>query len=62
MHTKEEVGMSAVTESGLGHVEEAWKSYCDAGTAFARLRYPSAAEAIRAKVTLDRRRLLKTIE
>jgi hypothetical protein len=62
MHTKEEVDMGAVTESGLGRVEKAWKSYRDAWTAFARLRYPSAAESIRAKVTLDRRRLLKTIE
>jgi hypothetical protein len=62
MHTKEEVDMGAVTESGLGHVEKAWESYRDAWMAFARLRYPSAIEAIRAKVTLDRRRLLKTIE
>jgi hypothetical protein len=62
MHTKEEIDMGAVTESGFVGAEEAWKSYRDAWAAFARLRYPSSTEAIRAKVTLDRRRLLKTIE
>ena len=59
--TKEEIEDGAVTANDLSKVEEAWKTYRDAWAAFARLRYPTAATAIRAEITLDRYRLLKTI-
>jgi hypothetical protein len=42
-------------------VEETWEKYRDAWVSFARLRYPHAVAAIRAEITLDRYRLLKTI-
>jgi uncharacterized protein YecT (DUF1311 family) len=51
----------AVTSSDLSRVEEAWQSYRDAWVVFARLRYPLAVTVIRAQITLDRYRLLKTI-
>lgn len=52
----------AVTAEDLSRVEEAWQAYRDAWIAFAGLRYPSAFAAIRAEITLDRYRLLKTIK
>ena len=61
-HTKDEIDQGAVTASNLSKVEEAWQTYRDAWVAFAHLRYPAAITLIRAKITLDRYRLLKTIE
>jgi uncharacterized protein YecT (DUF1311 family) len=52
----------AVTADRLSSVEKPWEAYRDAWVTFARLRYPAAAAAIRAEITLDRYRLLKTIE
>lgn len=51
----------AVTAPGLSRAEEAWKKYREAWAAFARLRYPEAASAIGAEITLDRYRVLKRI-
>lgn len=59
--TKESIDEGAVTADLLSSVEETWQAYRDAWVGFARLRYPAAVEAIRAEVTLDRYRLLKTI-
>jgi hypothetical protein len=58
---KEEIDEGAVTASHLSRVEGIWETYRDAWAAFARLRYPAAVAAIRAEITLDRYRLLKTI-
>jgi uncharacterized protein YecT (DUF1311 family) len=58
---KGSIDQGAVTEGHLTSVEETWQTYRDAWVAFARLRYPSAVAAIRAEITLDRYRLLKTI-
>jgi hypothetical protein len=59
--TKEQIDEGAVTASNLSSVETAWEAYRDAWVEFARLRYPSQVDQIRAKITLDRYRLLKTI-
>ena len=53
---------AVVTAEGLAQAQAAWLQFRDAWTAFARLRYPAAADAIRAQITLDRYRLLKTID
>jgi len=57
--TKEDQG--AIRASDLSSVEKTWQTYRDAWVAFARLRYPAAVADIRAEITLDRYRLLKTI-
>lgn len=59
--TKDEIEQGAVTDGHLSDVEETWEKYRDAWVAFARLRYPAAVAVIRAEITLDRYRLLKTI-
>jgi uncharacterized protein YecT (DUF1311 family) len=59
--TKDEEDWGAVTADHLAKVEAAWRAYRDAWVTFASLRYPSAATAIRAQITLDRYRLIKTI-
>ena len=59
--TKESIDQGAVTADHLSSVQETWQTYHDAWVAFARLRYPSAADVIGAEITLDRYRLLKTI-
>jgi hypothetical protein len=59
--TKESIDQGAVTAGHLSGVEETWQTYRDAWVAFARLRYPDAVAVIRAEITLDRYRLLKTI-
>lgn len=59
--TKESIDQGAVTADHLSRVEETWETYRDAWVAFARLRYPAAVAVIRAEITLDRYRLLKTI-
>jgi hypothetical protein len=59
--TKDEIEDGAVTAEELSSVEGPWEGYRDAWVAFARLRYPSAVPAIRAQITLDRYRLVKTI-
>jgi uncharacterized protein YecT (DUF1311 family) len=59
--TKEQIDEGAVTADGFASVEKAWESYRDAWVAFASLRYPSAFERIRAQITLDRYRLVRTI-
>jgi len=61
MHTKEEIDGGAVTGDDLSRVEKIWERYRDAWVAFARLRYPTAVDAIRADITLSRYRLVKTI-
>jgi hypothetical protein len=59
--TKDAIDEGAVTADHLSSVEKSWEKYRDAWVAFARLRYPAAVAAIRAKITVDRYRLLKTI-
>lgn len=59
--TEEQIGEGAVTADNLSKVEKTWEAYRDAWVGFARLRYPSAVAQIRAKITLDRYRLVKTI-
>ena len=59
--TKESIDEGAITADHVSSVEETWEKYRDAWVAFARLRYPAAVAAIRAEITLDRYRLLKTI-
>jgi hypothetical protein len=61
IQSKDEIDDGAVTAENLLKVEETWKSYRNAWVVFARLRYPAAAETIRAEVTLDRYRFVKTI-
>jgi rubrerythrin len=61
MQTKEMIDEGAVTPGNLSIVEESWQAYRDAWAEFARLRYPAAVDSIRAQITLDRYRLLKTI-
>lgn len=58
--TEEEIGDGAIKASDLSKVEAVWENYRDAWDVFARLRYPDAAAAIRAQITLDRYRLVKT--
>ena len=60
-HTKDEMDQGAVTAGHLTEVENTWETYSAAWDRFARLRYPGAVAAIRAEITLDRYRLLKTI-
>ena len=60
--TKEEIDEGGVTADQLSTVQEVWKAYRDAWVAFARLHYPAAVAAIRAQITLDRYRLLKTLD
>ena len=52
----------AVTAEHVSSVERTWETYRDTWVAFARLRYPAKVALIRAEITLDRYRLLKTIE
>lgn len=59
--SKEKIDEGAVTANHLSKVEKVWESYRDSWASFARLRYPAAAPIIRAAITLDRYRLLKTI-
>ncbi len=59
--TKDSIEEGAVTASQLSSVEETWQAYRDAWVEFAHLRYPEAVAVIRAQITLDRYRLLKTI-
>lgn len=59
--SKEAIDEGAVSAEHLAIVEETWSTYRDAWVAFARLRYPAAAARIRAEITLDRYRLVKTI-
>ena len=59
--TRQAIDEGAVTASHLSSVETTWETYRDAWVAFARLRYPAAVAVIRAEITLDRYRLLKTI-
>jgi hypothetical protein len=57
----EPLDQGAVTADHVSTVEEKWEKYRDAWVAFARLRYPNDVDIIRAEITLDRYRLLKTI-
>ena len=52
----------AVKADDVARVQDAWRSYHDAWIKFARLRYPKAYDAVRAKIVLDRACLLKTIQ
>lgn len=61
-HTKEDIDQGAVTAGHLSSVQQAWETCRDAWVAFARLRYPAAVAVIRAEITLDRYRLLRTIQ
>ncbi len=58
---KDDIYEGAVTADGVSSVERAWEIYREAWVAFARLRYPDAVDAIRAQISLDRYRLLKTM-
>ena len=58
---KDEAYEGAVTTENLEKVQESWIAYREAWAAFARLRYPAAADVIHAEITLERYRLLKTI-
>jgi len=60
--TKESIDQGGVTAENLASVEESWQAYRDAWVALAHLRYPAAAALIGAEITLDRYRLLKTIQ
>lgn len=60
--TEDEIEDGAVTADGLTKAERGWSAYRDAWVAFARLRYPTAVPAIRAEITLDRYRYVKTIQ
>lgn len=59
--TQDEIDDGVVTAKGLASAEESWETYREAWVAFARARYPGEVDAIRAKITLDRYRLVKTI-
>jgi hypothetical protein len=59
---KREYERARAVTADVSKVEEAWQAYRDAWASFARLRYPASAEVIRAEITLDRYRLLKTIQ
>jgi hypothetical protein len=59
--SREDINDGAVTANHLSSVEETWKIYRDAWVEFAVLRYPAKVATIRAEITLDRYRLLKTI-
>ena len=59
--TKEEIEEGGITADDLSKVEASWQAYRSAWVEFAQLRYPAAVAAIRAQITLDRYRLLKTI-
>lgn len=52
---------SRVTPAQVSRVEKIWEAYRAAWVAFANSRYASAAAAIRAQITIDRYRLLRTI-
>lgn len=58
---KDEAAEETVSADNVSKVEKSWEAYRDAWAAFARLRYPAAADSIRAQITIDRSRLLKTI-
>ncbi len=53
--------LTLVTADHLAVVEKAWERYREAWVAFARLRYPDNVARVRAEITLERYRLLKTI-
>ncbi len=59
--SQEDLADGAVTAGDFSSVEEAWKRYRDAWVGFAALRYPGKVAIIRAEITLDRYRLVKTI-
>jgi hypothetical protein len=59
--SQEQNADGAVSVQNLSKAEGAWEKYREAWTAFARLRYPVAADGIRAQITLDRYRWVKTI-
>ena len=59
--TKDDIEGGAVTAENVSKVENAWEKYRNAWSAFAKLRYHDQATTIRAQITLDRYRLLKTI-
>lgn len=59
--TKDAMDDGAVKAEDLSSVERTWEAYRDAWVAFAQVRYPSAVDAIRAQITLDRYRLVKAI-
>lgn len=50
-----------ISVDDLAKAEATWKSYRDAWVEFARVRYPTEVDAIRAEVTLRRYHLVKTI-
>jgi hypothetical protein len=53
--------LTLVTADHLASVQKAWERYREAWMAFARVRYPENAARVRAEITLERYRLLKTI-
>jgi uncharacterized protein YecT (DUF1311 family) len=59
--SKEEIDQGAVSAEHVFAVQQVWGAYRDAWVQFARVLYPAAVDAIRAQITLDRYRLLKTM-
>ena len=59
--TPDMLDQGAVSPDHLASAQLSWESYREAWTAFARLRYPAAADAIRAQISQDRSRFLRTI-
>jgi uncharacterized protein YecT (DUF1311 family) len=59
---KESTYEGAVTADHVSSVEETWEKYRDAWVGLARIRYPAEVAVIRAEITLDRYRLLNTIQ
>lgn len=59
--SQEQIDQGAVSADHLSEVEQTWERYREAWDSFACLRYPAAVSTIRAEITLNRCRLLKTI-
>lgn len=60
--TKDSIDQGAVSAGQLSSVEEIWETYGNAWVDFAHLRYSASVTVVRAQITLDRHRLLKTIQ
>lgn len=60
--SKQSIDEGAVSADHLASVEKSWEAYRNAWVAFAQVRYPTKLAVIRAEITLDRYRLLKTFQ
>lgn len=59
--TRQMLEAGAVSAEGLAKAQQSWQTYRDAWVAFAKTYDPAKADAVRAEITLDRYRYLKTI-